>query len=248
MVSREGLVKLSFRWIKFTTPVAAVPPPPQTALHRLKPEDARWLEEFLEGRARHEDLQLGARATYFVALMTALVAAEVAAQVYDQGVDLPHGFGHLTVTWIPALAAAVSIVWAIVMARTVAAQHLWREALRELEKHAPLFSGAPIGSLPWDPSSELSPVSDLLRPDLSQPTTMHHVVFSERPLKTLRYAFSPNEVWEWMPWFGAAVWIIVGGLAALSEGEPQAILTLTIFPAVVIEIAYGKLRQSRQDA
>lgn len=218
--------------------------PPSDPFGDLTPTDTQWLETFLDNRARNEDLLLGARATYFVALMTALVAAEVAAQVYGSGVNLPDRFGRLTVVWIPPAAAAVSVLWAIVMARTVAAQHLWREALWELEGRARLLTGT-AGPLLWEPKDLISPSGSGPKPDMSRPSTMHRVVFSERPLATFRFAFSPNTVWEILPWSAAILWTMVALVGGFATREPQAFATGTIFPLVVVAAAFWEHRTTR---
>lgn len=225
---------------------SAPPPgdvPTPNPFSELTTADTQWLETFLDNRARNEDLLLGARATYFVALMTALVAAEVAAQVYGSGVNLPDHLGHLTVVWIPPAAAAVSVLWAMVMARTVAAQNLWREALEELESKAHLFAGT-THALLWEPKPWISPPGSGNKPDMSKPSTMHKVVFLKRPLATFRYAFSPNAVWELLPWSASVLWTLVALVGGYTSHEPQAFVTGTIFPLVVICVAFYKHRRT----
>jgi len=211
----------------------------------LRPEEARWLHETLEERARHEDRVLSDRATFFIALTTALLAALVLAQTYG---GIPNDWTGLGTAVLPGIGAGVSVAWWFIMKRTLAASNLYRQALFDLEGRNELFERG--ARLLWEPK----PPANVSNPDarhplfLTSPVTLHRVVFRERTPSHWYTAVSPNLFWSDLPIAAGLLWLGIGsGIVLTLPSVPTRWFDgclLVVFPAIVIGYAMWQGRRA----
>jgi hypothetical protein len=178
-----------------TSPTSVGP----TAGPPLLPEERRWLHDKYERLSAEEGALSASRTSYFAALGTVLITGLVVALA-----DLManHEIFAVVVTFLGALGIMISVVWAILLHRTNDAQHLWREAARQLEKESP-----PILSTLPTPVQLRS--GEMLELDLARPYLAHAQRFSRSARISWMDRVDPSATTEILPWTFLVIWSTV---------------------------------------
>jgi hypothetical protein len=119
----------------------------------------RWLHDKYERLAAEEGELAASRTAYFAAIGTILITGLVVALadfLAEPKVLV------LTTTFLAGLGILVSLVWAVLLHRTLDAQGLWREAAEQLELLTPPVEGSLPAVVTLRSGDRLS--IDLLRP------------------------------------------------------------------------------------
>ncbi len=167
------------------------------ATQELAPTDRRWLHDKYEKLAEHEAQLADYRTSYFAVLNTALVAGTVLVVVnllktppiFATAASLLAGFGLL-----------MSVVWALLLHRTLAAQDLWRDAALALEAEFPPVPAPLPADLPAGVAGRRISV------DLARPYHAHHLRFSGEHGASFLDTIRPAEVWSRIPVIFCGVW------------------------------------------
>jgi hypothetical protein len=175
---------------------AGLPANPET----LTPAERQWLHDKYQRLDQGEAELMSYRASYFVAVTTALIAALVYAIVNL----LTHGplLFALTSSLLGGFGLVIAVLWAVVVRRTTEAQFLWREAARQLEIVAP----------PIDRSSKVS--IDVrgrgpLTVDLTRPYLMHELRFSVKQDAPWLDRTEPATLTTRLPLVVLGLWMVV---------------------------------------
>lgn len=167
-------------------------------------DQAVHLHHALDERARHDDTLLVARSTLFVAIMSAIIGAEILAAIYNPRITV---LGHvipLDLTFIPTAGAYFSLIWGFVTERTIAGQRIWREMVIEAEKRL-----APFGdraSFTLERTSGISRKSIVV--DLARPVGSHNDVFHGAELRWY-LRMGPNDLSKSLPYVSAVTWAVI---------------------------------------
>lgn len=177
--------------------VTGTPSPPPVPLDHI-----RWLHDIYERRAEHEDNLIDRRATFFVALTSALIAAEALAFVHP-GTSSDTAFPIVT-EWLAPVAVITSFLWGLVLHRTTTAQHIWRYAQMALEESTPALFVDIVR--PWPRSqSNFTPAA----PNLGLPAQLHGWVMGQRARHHLLDSTSPNAIWITVPFVALFLWFFL---------------------------------------
>lgn len=187
-----------------------VPPAAPSPTYPAVPTDAvRWLHDKYE-RLGAEEGQLAAnRTSYFAAIGTVLITGFVIGLNYF----LPHPeLLAEVVTFLAGLGILISVVWLILLHRTIDAQQLWRQSATALERLAPPVSVSLPATIAVRPGA-------LLGVDLARPYSSHALWFSKDGPGSWVDHVSPDILSQVLPltlvivWSGvlAAVWVYALG-------------------------------------
>jgi hypothetical protein len=184
-----------------------VPDPAPGPPTSLPPEIRRWLHDKYERLAAEEGQLAASRTSYFAAIGTVLITAFVVVLNYFLN---QHFLLDTVVSFLAALGILISLVWAILLHRTVDAQRLWRDAARQLERDAPPVDG----SLPGTASLRSGAV---LQIDLLKPYTAHAKRFGRDSAISWMDRLSPDTLTEVLPVTFLVIWaLILGGIWLLA--------------------------------
>lgn len=171
--------------------VAGAPP--------ISGEQARWLHDKYERLAADESELISSRTTYYAAIGTVLLTGLLVA-VSNL---LSHAFLlSVTVSFLAVLGILISLVWIILLHRTVDAQNLWREAALRLEELSPPVTGslpAPVTLR----SGRTMPV------DLLQPYHAHRERFAREKTVSWMDRLDPATLTAVLPWTFFGLWISI---------------------------------------
>lgn len=160
-------------------------------------EERRWLHDKYQSLAEYEARLADYRTSYFAVLNTALVAGMVLVVI--NLLRNPPVFA-ATATLLGLLGIGMSLLWAIVLHRTIAAQNLWRDAAMSLESDFPPVGRRLPSTVPGGRGSERIPV------DLSRPYHTHRARFSRGPGAGYFDTVQPAELWSSVPVLFAVAW------------------------------------------
>ncbi len=172
------------------------------------PAVRRWLHDKYERLAAEEGSLAASRTSYFATIGTVLITGLVVSIDYFS--TAPRTL-ELVATFLAGLGITISLVWAILLHRTLDAQSMWREAVQQLEGAAPPIEGTLAGTITLRSGASL-PVNLLL------PYTMHRARFADDRAISWMDRLSPGGLSEVLPVFFltlwcvvlAAVWLLVG--------------------------------------
>ena len=179
----------------------------------LPPSERRWLHDKYEKLAEHEAQLADYRTSYFAVLNTALVAGTVL--VIINLLRSPPIFA-AAVTLLAVIGLVMSIVWALVLRRTIAAQNLWRDAALALETDYPPVSAPLLRDVPAGRSRGRITV------DLARPYHAHRTRFSREAGAGYLDALRPAELWSAIPVVLSVLWggLLVGVWVWFLYGSP----------------------------
>ncbi len=168
--------------------------------HGLAREDRRWLHDKYQALDQNEAELASYRSSFIAVVTTALVAALVyaVANVLPRG----HFLFAITVTFLATFGIVISALWAIVLWRTTAAQNLWREAAREMERLAPPVEPSVRISIPMRRGGSLTV-------DLTRPYTAHQERFSGSANLPWLDRISPAKLSNGLPVILVVTWLVV---------------------------------------
>lgn len=168
----------------------------------MDPAARRWLHDKYERLAEMESQLAASRTSYFAAIGTVLLTGFVVSINYFLG-D-PTLLAEI-VTFLAGLGVMISLVWVILLRRTVDAQQMWRHAAREVERRLPPIEG----SVPYGVRTRTGATLDL---DLLRPYTAHDRRFSDTPEVAWMDRLSPDVLTQILPTTFFAIWtsILVG--------------------------------------
>lgn len=172
--------------------VAAVDP-------ELDPAARRWLHDKYERLAAEEGQLAASRTSYFAAIGTVLITALVVSISYF---GPNHRLLALVVTFLAALGIMISLVWLMLLHRTIDAQQMWRDGAIQLELRSP-----PVpGSLPVEVRLRSG------RPlaiDLYRPYTAHRARFADDPEISWVDRVRPDTLTQILPGSFLVIWVAV---------------------------------------
>ena len=171
--------------------------PSTSAGARVPAEERRWLHDKYQSLAEYEARLADYRTSYFAVLNTALVAGVVLVVI--NLLRTPPVFA-TTASMLTAFGVVMSVVWAIVLHRTIAAQNLWRDAALALEADYPPISGPLPSHVPGGRAGHLIPV------DLARPYHTHRSRFSRGSGAGYLDSIRPAAVWSDVPILFGIAW------------------------------------------
>ena len=167
-------------------------------------EDRRWLHDKYERLASQEAELAASRTSYYAAIGTVLITGLLVALADMMNDRLVL---QAVVSFLAGLGILISLVWAILLHRTIDAQNLWRDAARRLEEVAPPIVAPVPGVIP------LRRTGASLDVDLARPYTTHARRFApEREISWMDRR-NPSALTEILPITFVAIWC--GVLAAV---------------------------------
>jgi hypothetical protein len=163
------------------------------------PAVRRWLHDKYERLAAEEGSLAASRTSYFATIGTVLITGLVVA--IDYFTAAPRTL-LLVATFLAGLGIAISLVWAVLLHRTLDAQSMWREAIVELEQKAPPIAGELPGTITLR-SGATMPVNLLL------PYTTHRQRFADDRAISWMDRLTPGALSEVLPVFFLLLWCAV---------------------------------------
>ncbi len=179
-------------------PTEAEPKRP-TSLPSLTHDDRRWLHDKYERLASEEGQLSSMRTSYYAAIGTVLLTGLVVviADLMNQPTLLA-----ALVTFLASLGILISLVWAVVLHRTIDAQNLWREAALRLEQSEPPIEGEWIAPITLRSGASL----DL---NLLRPFEAHAERFSRARSISRMDRVNPSTLTEILPVTFVGIWVSV---------------------------------------
>ena len=177
----------------------------------LPPDEARWLHDKYERLAAGESELISSRTTYYAAIGTVLLTGLLIA---ISNLLLHPFLLAVVVTFLAAMGVLISLVWVILLHRTVGAQNLWREAALRLEESSPPIPGTLLG--PVTLRSGHSVTVNLLRP-----YEVHRDRFADKAADSWMDRMDPASLTEILPVTFLVAWLgilVVIWTWALSQG------------------------------
>jgi len=184
-----------------------VPDPVSGAPPVVPPEVRRWLHDKYERLAAEEGQLAASRTSYYAAIGTVLITGFVVVLNYFLN---DHLLLDAVVSFLAALGILISLVWAILLHRTLDAQRLWRESARQLERDVPPVEGSLPGTVLLRSGASLP--YDLLRP-----YTAHAKRFARDSSVSWMDRLNPDTLSEVLPVTFLVLWILIlGGIWLLA--------------------------------
>jgi hypothetical protein len=165
----------------------------------MDPVDRRWLHDKYERLAAEEGQLAASRTSYFAAIGTVLITGFVVSLTYF--LPQPRLLA-ATTTFLAGIGILISIVWAVLLHRTLDAQAMWREGAQALERAQPPIEGELPGKITLRSGATIE--VDLLRPYLA-----HARRFSDDTAVSWMDRVRPGTLTEILPLSFLVIWCAV---------------------------------------
>ena len=178
-------------------PLAAAPP--NRDLGSLDAGARRWLHDKYERLAAEEGQLAANRTSYFATIGTVLITGLLLSLNYF--LATPRML-LVVVSFLASLGILISLVWVVLLHRTIDAQHLWREGAMHLERLSPPVDGALTVPITLRSGAELEI-------DLGQPYTAHARRFSNNKAISWMDRVSPDALSQVLPLSFVIIWVLI---------------------------------------
>ena len=176
-------------------PVVASPGGP-SSVPNLSPEVRRWLHDKYERLAEAEGQLAASRTSYFAAIGAVLITGLFLVMINFLSA---HAILELVTTFVASLGMMISLVWLILLHRTIDAQNLWRAGAIALEELTPPIDGTL-------PANIRLRSGEPMEVDLLKPYQAHARRFSNDPRVSWMDRMTPDALTQILPFSFLVIW------------------------------------------